>query len=67
MKLLPLTDGLSAEEMGGAALAFTLAVHGRHLHLVLGLRLQTLDGHLSDGTCENTWQAVTFPPRSMLS
>lgn len=67
MKLLPLTDGLCVEEVGRAAFAFTLAVHSRHLHLVLGLWLQALDGHLSDWTCENTWQAVTFPPRSLLS
>lgn len=61
MKPVPLTDGLGAEEVGGAAFAFTLAVDGRHLHLVLGLRLQALDGHLSHGTCENTWQAVRSP------
>lgn len=67
MKLLPLTDWLCVEEVGWAAFALTLAVHGRHLHLVLGLRLQALDGHLSVGTCENTWRAVMFPLRSLLS
>lgn len=54
VKLLPLTDGLRLEEVGGAALAFTLAVDGRHLHLVSGLRHQARDEHLPDGTCENT-------------
>lgn len=46
-----LTDGLRFEELGGAAFALALAVDGRNLHFVVGLRPQARDGHLTDGAC----------------
>lgn len=42
-----LTDGLSLESAGWAALAFTFSVDGGHLDLVGGLWLQAINGDVN--------------------